>query len=148
MGKYITKKLTKLNCLIHHDFNKYCHDNPLENDELSRSCKGIIIYLYDNSDEIICQKDIEREFSIRKSTASSVISNMEDKGYVKRVSVEGDKRLKHIVLTEKAKTITDHIKSSQDYINEIISKDISDQEMEYFTATLDKMIENLKEKKQ
>lgn len=149
MGAAITKKLTKLNYLAHHNFNRYCSEHPIKDtDNLSRSCKGIIVYLFDHSDEMICQKDIEKEFSIRKSTASSVISNMEEKGYVKRVSVEGDKRLKRIVLTEKANTITDHIKESQKYINEIITEGISVKEMDSFINTLDKMIYNLKEKKQ
>ena len=46
------------------------------------------------------QKDIEKEFSINRSTTSEMIKLMCKKGMIKRVAVSHDARLKKIVLTE------------------------------------------------
>ena len=61
-----------------------------------------INYFYENRDRDIFQKDFEEKFSIRRSTASNMLKLMEKDGYIKRVSVENDARLKKIVLTDKA----------------------------------------------
>ena len=53
-----------------------------------------INYFYENRDRDIFQKDFEEKFSIRRSTASNMLKLMEKDGYIKRVSVENDARLK------------------------------------------------------
>ncbi|MGN0500865.1 MAG: MarR family winged helix-turn-helix transcriptional regulator [Ruminococcus sp.] len=65
----------------------------------------IIAYLYNNQDKDIFQKNLEREFSISRSSVTNILQLMEKKGYIKRVSVENDARLKKIVLTEKGISI-------------------------------------------
>ena len=65
----------------------------------------IIGYLYKNQDRDVYQKDLETEFQITRSTVTSILKLMEKKGYIERVSVEKDARLKKLVLTEKAKKI-------------------------------------------
>ena len=46
------------------------------------------------------QRDIEREFSITRSTVTNILQLMERKGYIERRSVPQDARLKQLVLTE------------------------------------------------
>ena len=46
------------------------------------------------------QRDIEREFSITRSTVTNILQLMERKGYIQRQSVPQDARLKQLVLTE------------------------------------------------
>lgn len=50
----------------------------------------------------ILQKDLEGWFNIRRSTATEILKRMERKGLIIRESVPYDKRIKRIVLTEKA----------------------------------------------
>ena len=146
MENSTTKNIAQLNKLIHHNINGYCVTHPLEEiNELSRAGMGIIIYLYDHMDEVTYQKDIENEFSARKSTVSSVITNLEEKGYVRRIPVKEDKRLKQLVLTEKADAITNHIRNVNGHINGMIRKDISDEDMLFFNRILEKMTQNMKE---
>lgn len=65
------------------------------------SCTGWIIeYLYRHRDEPVFQRDIEREFSITRSTVTNILQLMERKGYIQRLSVPQDARLKQLVLTE------------------------------------------------
>ena len=61
-----------------------------------------IRYFYENRNKDIFQRDFEKKFSIRRSTASRMLKTMEQKGFIERLSVESDARLKKIVLTEKA----------------------------------------------
>ena len=80
--------------------------------EKSRSAIGInlpkgingwaISYFYENREKDIFQKDFETEFSIRRSTASNILKTMEQNGFLERISVPYDARLKKIVLTEQA----------------------------------------------
>ena len=52
-------------------------------------------YLYANRDRDIYQRDVEREFSIRRATSSKVITRLEEKGFVRRENVESEKKLKN-----------------------------------------------------
>ena len=60
-------------------------------------------YLYHKSrNGDVYQKDVEREFRIRRSTATVMLQSLEQKGYLIRVASTEDARLKRILLTEKA----------------------------------------------
>ncbi len=59
----------------------------------------IIRFLYEHEEEEVYQRDIEAEFSIARSTATGILKLMEKKGYIRRVSVERDARLKKLELT-------------------------------------------------
>ena len=70
-------------------------------DEVTLMHGWVMRYLYENRDRVICQKDIEHTFDIRRSTVTNIIQLMEKKGYVERRSVPGDARLKCVSLTAK-----------------------------------------------
>ncbi len=61
----------------------------------------IIGYLNGKGDVDVFQKDLETEFAISRSTVTNILKLMEKKGYIERVSVKSDARLKKIILTEK-----------------------------------------------
>ena len=83
--------------------NADAHFRELDtDDQLTRMHHWIIGFLYRNRDRDIYQRDIEAEFSISRSTTSNILSLMEKKNFIKRLSVENDARLKKVVLTEKA----------------------------------------------
>ena len=56
--------------------------------------------LYNNPDRAVYQRDIEREFRINRATVSGMISLMEQKGLIRRLSVSHDARLKKLELTQ------------------------------------------------
>lgn len=104
----------------------------------------IIGYLYAHQDQDIYQKDLEREFQITKSTVTNILKLMEKKGYIQRVSVEKDARLKKLVLTEKAKKIQhQNFIDIHSNLGRQITKDISEDEMAVFKRVLQKMKYNL-----
>ncbi len=104
-------------------------------------------FFYNNRHRDIFQRDFEQEFNIRRSTASNILSLMEKNGLIERVSVSYDKRLKKIILTEKAVKIQDKSKAVFSNLEELIEKDISEEELQLFFAVLEKINNNLERKK-
>ena len=70
-------------------------------DDVALTHGWILKYLYDNCDKEIYQKDIEKHFSMGRSTVTNIIQLMEKRDLVRRESVEYDARLKKVMLTEK-----------------------------------------------
>lgn len=111
--------------------------------------KGIngwaIAYFYENADKDIFQKDFEEKFSIRGSTASRILKTMEQKGYIERVSVKNDARLKKIVLTEKAVEIHQKIMKEIENREKRLRKGVSDEELKIFFEVMQKFSNNMEE---
>lgn len=58
--------------------------------------------LYEQRDTDFFQRDFERRFSVRRSTATRMLQLMERNDLIRRESVPHDARLKKLVLTERA----------------------------------------------
>ncbi len=90
-------------------------------------------YLYANRDRDIYQRDVEKEFSIRRATSSKVITRLEDKGFVRRESVDCDARLKKLVLTEEGiKIQRDVCRELDDFDEKLISVLTEDEQKTLF----------------
>lgn len=104
----------------------------------------MIGYIYDKSQvQEVFQRDLEKEFNIRRSTATVMLQNLEEKKLIVRVPVAHDARLKKIVLTEKA--IEQHrlIRERIDAFNDKIEAGISMEEKQEFFRILGKIESNL-----
>lgn len=107
----------------------------------------MIGYIYKQSKtQDVFQKDIEKEFNIRRSTATVMLQNMEQKGLIVRQTVDHDARLKKILLTEKAKECHLRVREQIDAFNEELEKGITKEEKEEFFRILEKIKCNLTEK--
>ena len=102
-------------------------------------------WLYRNRKKEIFQRDFEERFSIRRSTASNILSLMEKNGLIERVSVESDARLKRIMLTDKAIEIHKKIENEIVEREERIVKGIPPHELETFFKVISVIKENLGE---
>ncbi|CEJ72424.1 MAG: MarR family winged helix-turn-helix transcriptional regulator [Paraclostridium sordellii] len=91
----------------------------------------------------IFQKDLEREFDLKRSSVSLMLNNMEKSDLIERVPVTEDARLKKIVLTEKSKKIYEKISIAIDSIENRLSEDITQEEIEVFQIVLEKIRNNL-----
>lgn len=105
----------------------------------------IIGYVYLNKDRAVYQRDIERKFNIRRSTASVLLSAMEKRGLIKRESIEKDARLKRIVLSQKALEIREAVDNSIKDTEKRIASGISDEEIDDFLKTIEKMKKNMED---
>ena len=105
----------------------------------------VIRYLLRNSGCDIFQRDIEKAFSYRRSTASTVLGLMEEKGLIERVAVSYDARLKKLVLTEKAMDFAALCGEEDGKLRRKMMKDIPDGDLETAMRVLAKVRSNLKE---
>lgn len=96
-----------------------------------------------NRERDVFQRDIEKKFRIRRSTATVMLQNLEQKGYIVRTPVEQDARRKRIVLTEKAVKADQVIRNQVEAFNKELESGITPKEKEAFFAILDKVIQNL-----
>ena len=101
------------------------------------------ILLYLSSHGEVCQRDLEKEFCITRSTASKVVILMEKKGFIRRESVEGDARLKRLLLTEKGKQIVDIIKDDKYVVEQTLVKGFTREELETFCSYVERMKNNI-----
>lgn len=115
----------------------------MDKDNLTPAQGWTIGYLYENQNRDIFQKDLEREFSIRKSTASTTLKSMEKNGMITRESVPYDTRLKKIVLTEKAKKFHTKVIEKVDLMEQKLVQGIPEEEIEVFFRVMEKMKQNI-----
>lgn len=105
----------------------------------------IVKYLVLNQDKDIFQKDIEKEFGITKSTVAGIIKLMEKKGFIERISVPRDARLKKLVLTDKGREYEDKMGTQFRLDEQMYRENITDEELCIFIRVLNKIKKNIKE---
>lgn len=121
------------------------HLDRINSDEDNLSCINgwILRYLYNNRDRDVFQRDIEREFSITRSTASKIVRLMERKGLIESGSVPNDARLKTLKNTDKAKQYRGIMRQEMNYLEGKMLKNFSDEEKKQLNQFIRRMHENL-----
>lgn len=137
----IGKELHSLNNLIHRYFDSSTHKREVE--RITGNNGWIIGYLSENADRDIYQKDIEDHFTIARSTASKVLSLMEQKGLIQRQSVTHDARLKKIVLTQKAIEVQGLMKADIDRMDNLLISGFSEEDLQTLYGYIQKMKKNI-----
>ena len=94
----IPAQIRRVDNLIFRKINQFHRENNVDN--VTPMHDWIMSYLYWHKNAPVYQRDIEREFSITRSTVTNILQLMERKGYIQRLSVPQDARLKQLVLTE------------------------------------------------
>lgn len=117
--------------------------NELEQDHVTSMQGRVIGYLYENRDRDVFQRDLEAEFSVRRSTVTGILQLMEKNQLICRESVSYDARLKKLTLTEKA------VAFHQEFIKEIqkvekqLTRGLTEQEIDTFFILIEKIKQNL-----
>lgn len=114
------------------------------NEATQNQCR-IIGFLKQNEGKDIYQKDIEKEFDIRRSTATNILKLMEKKGLIERHRFQQDERLKVIVLTNASKEGSDEMDKNLERLNRRIEAGITPEEKKIFFGVLQKIVNNIKE---
>ncbi len=91
--------------------------------------------------EGIRQKDLAMAAGINASSASEVISRLEDDGYLVRVIDENDKRATLLKLTEMGAVRAEEIRSERDsFLDDLFSR-LTEEEKQTLSDLLDKLLE-------
>ena len=102
----------------------------------------VIGYLYDNRDRDVFQRDIEKQFSVRRPTMTEILKLMEKNGLVVREKCENDARLKRIKLTEKALLIHERHEKHIESFEKALREGIADEEFEIWLSVMQKIEQN------
>lgn len=112
--------------------------------EFSGSQGRTLHFLLAQTDDVF-QKDIEEEYSIRPSTATELLKQMEKNGLIIREPVSYDNRLKRIVLTDKALVYKNQVVADLTALEETLIRDIPEENLQIFFDVIEKMMDNLSE---
>ncbi len=99
--------------------------------------------LLEGMEKQLYQKDVEKEFDLRPSTATGLLGALEKKGLIQRISNTQDGRYKILHPTEKAQNIRGELAEEIRKKEAALTKGIPKQELEQFKQTAEKMLRNL-----
>ena len=133
--------MRRVNNLIFRKINQFHRENEVE--YVTPMHEWILSYLFWHRDEPIYQRDIEREFSITRSTVTNILQLMERKGYIERQSVPQDARLKRLVLTEKGACIREKTMQALHQTDEFVESLLTPEENAELLRLLNKLRKGL-----
>lgn len=100
----------------------------------------VLGFIYHNSNKKdIFQKDIEVELQIRRSSVTSVLQLMEKNGYIKRIRVSEDGRLKKIILTDKGTEIQKKVYDCIINFENDLRNELSEEEFYMFIGIINRL---------
>ncbi|MCT3234895.1 MarR family winged helix-turn-helix transcriptional regulator [Lactiplantibacillus plantarum] len=110
--------------------------------DLTSMQMSIIDFIANYPQEVILQRDLEKEFNIKRSTATVLVQKMATKGLLTHGrSLVGDKRQKQIMLTDKAKDLSLKISHHLRDTDKKLLAGFSDQQVEIITLFLKQNIQ-------
>jgi MarR family transcriptional repressor of mepA len=104
----------------------------------------ILQYLTEHTDHAVRQKEIEQIFSIRRSTANTMLMTMEKNGYIRREDDPDDARAKQLIITEKGRNASERMTDRLKEYDELMLRGISSEELQIFSDILDRMERNIR----
>lgn len=115
-----------------------------ETDKMTGTHGYIIGYIYNNWNKgDIFQRDLEEEFSIRRSTATGILQLMEKNGLIIREPVPYDARLKKLTLTPKAIAVHEAVIKEFERIEAELAEGLTKDEIHTFLYIINKMKGNM-----
>ena len=132
--------IKKLDKVFKQNFNQ-----ELERVGLTFSQMRVLRFIEDNPKMKITQKDISNELDIQHSTTIGLLKRMHEKGLVRVVVDEDNRRCRNIFLTKKAEDIRYEMERGREIMESRVVKSFTDEEKETFYRLLNKAIDNLKD---
>lgn len=117
--------------------------NAIINRTMTPTQMQIIEYILEHDASPIYQKDLEKVLKLRRATVSGVLQTMEKNGLIERIVDEKDTRVKKIILNDKTKNIFYEKLEKIKIIENIIKRDISQEELDIFFEVILKMQSNI-----
>ena len=132
--------IKKLDKVFKQNFNQ-----ELERVGLTFSQMRVLRFIEDNPKMKITQKDISNELDIQHSTTIGLLKRMQEKGLVRVVVDEDNRRCRNIFLTSKAEEISCEMERGRTIMENRVVASFTEEEKEIFYRLLNKAIDNLKE---
>lgn len=107
--------------------------------------QGRILYVLWQEDNLPII-ELSKRTGLAKTTLTSMLDRMEHKGFLNRVPDNRDRRLLRIVLTPKARDLSDKYNEVSEEMSRFFYSGFSDKDIEEFENALEKILENLTRK--
>ena len=104
----------------------------------------IALYYLGLNNNNMSQKELAEKMHIKESTVARLIDRLEREELVERRHSEEDRRVINLVLTEKGLKYREELLPEGEQFNDIVSQDITEEEMKLFCLILEKMVNNIK----
>lgn len=132
----VCMEIKGINNLVHQELNNAKGRPPHPGTMMQKLFLG---YLDAHRDRDVYQKDLEATFHIRRSTASGILQIMVRDGLLVREPVEGDARLKRLVLTSIAQEQLSQMQQDLLRVDNKATAALTKQELETLFTLLDKV---------
>jgi len=126
--------------LLAREFIKSCKENVVPP---TPTQMVIMDYILEHKDEEVLQRDLECILNLRRATVSGVLQTMEKHGLITRNLSKNDARVKVIKFNEGTKMFFGVNKDKLVELERVVTKNISDDELNQFMETLDIMQKNI-----
>lgn len=140
MSKYLGILINKIANQLKRKMDKEMNENY----NLTKTQSLVLSYI--NSNKEIYQKDIEKRFSIRRSTATEILNLMEKRNLIKRIPSKIDKRLNIIEITEEGLKLEKIGKEKIKELEKQMTKSLTKEEKKELIRLLEKVEQNLLER--
>lgn len=110
--------------------------------DLHRHQHFTLMYLA-HKGEVGSQKEIAEKFGISAAAVANTLKSLEQGGYIVRRCDHADTRRNTVEVTEKGLDVIERSRSEFQTVDAAMLANLSEAEIAAFSATLDKMIENL-----
>lgn len=137
-GGYLINQIQKISS---RKFNELLKEKNI--DEFNGS-QGVILYSLWNNKELTI-KEIGKITGLAKTSLTSMLDRMEEKGLIRRKDNSKDKRSIKIMLTDKAKELEKDYNDISNKMSNIFYKNFSDKEIDEIEKYLERIISNLEE---
>ena len=100
---------------------------------------SVLIFLADNQDRTINQKDISMEFDVSHATTVGIVARMHGRSLVKDKACESDRRITNVIITDHGKDMIVQTRKVQEELVQLFSKCLDETEMTNFFKLINKI---------
>lgn len=140
MSKYLGILINKISNQLKRNMDKEMNENY----HLTKTQSLVLSYI--NSNPKTHQKDIEKRFSIRRSTTTEILNLMEQRQLIKRIPSTTDKRSNLLIITEKGKKLEKVGRKKIRQLEAQMLQSFTQEEVKELMRLLEKVEQNLKER--
>ena len=101
------------------------------------------MYVFEHDDREVYQKDLEKAFHLRPSTATGLLKRMEKNGLLRRESCTEDARLKQLIPTQRGRELYSQVHQETERTEALLTNGVAPQDLETFFRVITQMQQNL-----
>ena len=143
-GRLMEKNLIKEVGHLDHCIKKYMSGTHEPQKYVNFTQLQIVFYLLKHRDQDICQKDLEKETSLKKASITASLNSLEEKGLVCREVSKEDRRKNYIRISKKLEKYTRDYEKKLLEFNRTILRGIPEEDLETFFSVIDRVYANIR----